>query len=668
MESAFTSPSPESCPPRRSRLEAKDEMDIDDPVSKADKNLDSDDADKDTAEHHAISHTEELRVEDSLKMEEHGFNGATPSYRLKLDSRINVCRYSMDSTPNPGPQCIRTSSSAKSSHPKLRLQAKSLKASVPDLQPAWLQYAARRIMQNETLEELLNKPSGVPPVAPTLEDNSCSNWQPFDMTMFQDTLREAIDDARSLSGILEPSANIMLSKQMLWKRPGLLLQESGDYSDFRMDVDNELNQETPVEFLSQVPQKRIALDSIHDVRPPMKRLLLDLETRPTTPPRRHFKPNRGRLKELIESQVGIPSSSVTMAAQNEVDTHGASRFSAANSLRTFLDLRGNKFKKTSFVEDSDKQQISDDPIRSTSSESSDSIKISLQTEIRAVPREQVPGTLMLASLTDMANMFLKNDMLTFEKFDPPRSIIVNTGMLRKDRCLITSLETHAEDSLSMIYRDMDSPDVILNPRACLVFTNLQALSQRSLPGQQGSAKEGLVQSIVSRLVRDFEITFVFVAMPDTGGSVSRNVQDAMNNFTGFCMTKSDRDANVCPIWVLTNTETNDTGDDLQSWVWRLIHQHAFVTAQLNDFAFIHEESIGELFFQRLGLNPMAAQVALHVLESPETTSAQVSRSWGLRELARLRTEGRMDLLREVLGLKTVRKLTSVLETTQYHLS
>lgn len=644
-----------------------------DPHIEANEHSDTDNASIETAEDHAISHNGEVPGEEVLKMEEPADNSLTPQ-KLETHLPTGVSQHSVNNVPTLRSQ-FEISSPAKSVHLKLWPQAESLKASVPVLQPARIQSVAMCTMLDGILKELFDKSLTDPLLSPTLEEKNFTNWRPFSNATSQNTLKESINDPRRLSEILNPSRNVMLSKQMLWKRPGLLLLDSEDFIDVQMDVDNDLNQTISEEHLCRIPQKRCTPASKLYSHSPRKKVLLGSEPAPILSPRRAFQPNRGRLKELIASQLRIPAPNVSIAAQKEADPHGSRPFSAAKSLSTFLDLRGSKFKRASFFDGSSRQQLSDDPIQNTPSECSDNIETCPQTESEAVSRPQDQINLIPAAPANKTNMFLYNDMLTFEKFDPPKSIIVNTRMLRIDRCLMASLERHAEDSLSIIYRDMELPDMILNPHTCLIFTNLQALNQRSLPGQYGSAREGLVQSAVSQLVRDYEMTFIFVVVPDTGGSVSRNLQDVMTNFTGFCVSKGDKDTKICPIWVSANADTYTVSDDLQSKVWTLLHQYAFAVPQPsqlrtvipNELSLIHEETIGEQFLRKAGLNPMAAQVALHVLKRQNPTLARVSQSGGLNELAQLTTEGRMDLFREVLGSKTVQKLNSAFKTQAHNL-
>ncbi|KAJ9646043.1 hypothetical protein H2204_000705 [Knufia peltigerae] len=667
--SLLPSPSPPSLPKHNSRLEDTDELDIGKPQLEVDEYLDTDAATIVSAEHHAISQIEELPIDTSPKMQEQSGDSAT---LLKVGIRAprNVSQDSVDNTRVIRPQPFDISSPALSVHLKLRTQAQSLKACIPDLQPTRYQLAETCTMQGDILEDLFSKSQLHTLFATTLEENNLSNWHQFDTAEFQDILRESINDAGRLPEIMASSPNIMPSEKMLWKRPGLVLLDSEDFSDVQMDIDNDLRQDVSAEPLPQVPQKRCAPGAKLDIQSSRKKQLSNSGKTPTMPPRGSFQPNRGRLKELIASQLRSPASNVSVVAQKESKPHGTSRFSAAKSLSTFLDLRGSKFKRAIFSENANQQQLSDDPIQCTPSEGSDIIRISPHNDTKVASQRQVQMILSPLAMASMTNMCLKNDILALEKFDPPKSIVINTEMLRKDRCLMASLETNAEGSLSMIYRDMDSPDIILNPRSCLIFTNLQSLNQRNLPGQYGSAGEGLVQSIVSRLAPEYEIIFVLVVVPDTDGCVSTNTQDIMAIFAEFCVSKSDRHTEARPIWISTNMDSSTMSDNLQSWVWTLIHQYGLPIPQPSqlsavipdNLSLIHDETIGEKFLRKAGLNPMAAQVALHVLKRQKATFGQVSESVGLKELAHLETEGRMNWLRDVLGPKMVTKMNLAFET------
>jgi hypothetical protein len=207
--------------------------------------------------------------------------------------------------------------------------------------------------------------------------------------------------------------------------------------------------------------------------------------------------------------------------------------------------------------------------------------------------------------------------------------------------------------------------MILNPKTCLVYTNIQTLGQRGLPGQ-ATATEGQVQKKVLTLTTQYEQIFVVVTMGINGASIPRSHTDMVTSFTGFCSSLKDF-AIATPIWVMNAIYSEPKGAGIMSWTWLLIVQHAFPlqdpSMQMGRqvVTFISDETLWEIFLRKAGMNPMAAQVVLSMLHTTDQKEKPGIMRSGLRLFVQLSAQERVDMFSELLGLKVIERINRVLD-------
>ncbi|KAK5454455.1 hypothetical protein LTS15_006455 [Exophiala xenobiotica] len=528
--------------------------------------------------------------------------------------------------------------------------------------------------QDKVLDSLLGN---LPPswrVASSLDNESGFSWLPSGFSSIQPALEERIEDTGAATEYKCPPKDIIGSEQMLWKQPGLRLLDSDEDSDEEIGVDEGLAHALSATPEPQIPEKRFMSDPA-PLSSLGKKITLERRATLTSPPKRPPTPRRDRLSELIASKISLSTPNTSLSATTKKPVTCDSPFSASTSLNTFLDLRGSKFKRVEGRAPPWRDEIPDDPIQTTQSEHSDCIKPELSKSDQPEHVEEVrpSGQIVQVPATPPSNTFSLNKMRLqpLKTLNEPRSIVIDSEMLRKDPSLIAYLETQGGDWLTMIYRDMrasspnepslefESADIILNARAALIFTHLQALNQRNLPGRSGSRGQGLVQSRITKLVKDYDYVSALVTIPCLGDSLSEATQAIIAGFAGFCSSWSREGTKVCPIWVSASTSLPGGEKEVHRRTWDLIRQHAFPAHHepyLDSVSLIHEETLWELFLRKAGVNPMAAQVVLGMLKTSETANVQIEQSWGLRKLAQLKPEARMDMFGKMLGPKTVEKL------------
>lgn len=324
-----------------------------------------------------------------------------------------------------------------------------------------------------------------------------------------------------------------------------------------------------------------------------------------------------------------------------------SGFSASGALGTFLQLRGGKYKELLASED-----VSDlEPVRQP---------IQLSNRLAQSPL-RVPRTPSQDS--DIDEPFPEMRSLEWA-----RSIVVNSAMLKSYRALIRMLDDQANgpNPLTAIYREMREPtsggrgesaDMILNPRTCLIYSNIQALSQKKLPGKLNARVDGFLHDRIERLSHQFDQVCIVMTVPMTAVGQSQALIQTMNQFSGFCSGFAS--SKVAPTWVTAQGDTRIDNLKLNQWTWGLIVKHAYPVAQCSPedlVLLIHDETLWEVFLIRGGLNPMAAQVVVGTLKRKQDGQA-----WGLRKFVQMNGEQRMEMFGDVLGARAIERINVVID-------
>ncbi|KAK5049009.1 hypothetical protein LTR84_005431 [Exophiala bonariae] len=486
-----------------------------------------------------------------------------------------------------------------------------------------------------------------------LESEKDMNWTPFKSEIMNVTLEESItDDQERHLRLISPPSDIVQSCQLLFKEPGLRILDEDEDTEDELEEDEHLADLVSTSLDPRVPQKRPMIDD----------LLADLPLS-----ERWSSTKKGPcVNEIGTESFGVPFS------------HG---FSASSALETFLDLRGGQFKRVKpSIPPATALEIQDDPIQTQTQEpvamkSGQNSEQTHYSPTSMLPVIQVPAT--------PVNTISEKTKITFlpelKSLSWKRFIMAKTSMLKTHRNLITFLECQGGSELEVIYRELNSasdlsdtslehPDVILNPKSCLIYTNSQALNQKSLPGQDSQSSATMVRNRILALAQEYDRVFVIVTGSIPAGVISQIHIDTMTAFTGFCA--SIKLANVTPVWAIPTNSHAKAEDAVHAWTWTLISQHGFPTSQRDQNTpgeqistpLIHDETSWEHFLRKSGMNPMAAQVVLGMLPRASCTGdARGEESWGLSRLVRMSAQQRMDMFETVVGKWAIARINSVLD-------
>lgn len=274
------------------------------------------------------------------------------------------------------------------------------------------------------------------------------------------------------------------------------------------------------------------------------------------------------------------------------------------------------------------------------------------------------------------------------KTTSPRSIIVNSRLLKSHRQLTQALETRPNPPLIIIYRDFETatdaseaPDIIISPTVAAIFTTLQATTQRSLPGQ-GPSHPPIFDRILHLSQLYDDDLFILTTLPPEATSPleSATTCSQISTLTSFCSSIShahphSTTAPVQPILIPTNPPCLKPTPDpspLYTWTLPLLLKYApnpITATTATTTTLLPEETLWELFLRKAGLNPYAAQVVLGMLKKPhddddgdgEGKEVGAAALWGLGAFVQMSREERVRRFAGLVGRRAVWRVSGVLD-------
>lgn len=176
----------------------------------------------------------------------------------------------------------------------------------------------------------------------------------------------------------------------------------------------------------------------------------------------------------------------------------------------------------------------------------------------------------------------------------------------------------------------DEADMILSPSTGLIWTTLQKLKQRSLPGQE--ARSAIRERIIGARLR-YELLIVLVS--EDRGDMDNGDCEALCDFMAFCSASQDE---VQVIYV-------DGGDDeVAKWIVAMMVKHT-----IPDLKLIQDETIWEVFLRRGGMNAFAAQAILRKLKAPNQDDSKRVADFGLTAFVKMSFQERVAKFETLLG-------------------
>ncbi|KAK4697487.1 hypothetical protein P7C71_g593, partial [Lecanoromycetidae sp. Uapishka_2] len=180
----------------------------------------------------------------------------------------------------------------------------------------------------------------------------------------------------------------------------------------------------------------------------------------------------------------------------------------------------------------------------------------------------------------------------------------------------------------------DEADIILSPSTGLIWTTLQKIKQRSLPGQvtRSAVKERVIGARPK-----YERLLVLVS--EDRGDIESSDCEALIEFIAFCSASQDE---------VQVTFIGGGDDELANWIVATMVKFAVPGVKL-----IQDETIWEVFLRRAGMNAFAAQVILGKLKPQDREDGNRITDNGLKAFVKMSTQDRETRFEALLGGKRV---------------
>jgi hypothetical protein len=181
---------------------------------------------------------------------------------------------------------------------------------------------------------------------------------------------------------------------------------------------------------------------------------------------------------------------------------------------------------------------------------------------------------------------------------------LSTSLLRTHLAHVRNLDSSS--SIKLVYRDYHSnlpeADIIVSPKAGIMLTSAHTLTQKYLPGDQGSRadiKSPLMERIFLTAPR-YETLYIFICV--LSARADEQMQDAVTRLSTFCASL-DEETTVIPMIVA------EAEGAVASWT-EYLGQAELPSVLLASNLLRSQETQWEIALRGYGLNPFAARVVL----------------------------------------------------------
>jgi len=192
----------------------------------------------------------------------------------------------------------------------------------------------------------------------------------------------------------------------------------------------------------------------------------------------------------------------------------------------------------------------------------------------------------------------------------------------------------------------DEADISLSPSTGLIWTTLQKIKQRSLPGQ---VTRSAVQERISGAAPRYERLLVLVsedcqtgdsleAVADGTSRVDSRDCEVLIELTKFCLTLQSE----IHVTFIAGGE-----DDLANWIVAMMVKYAVTDP---DIKLIQDETLWEVFLRRAGMNAFASQAILGSLKAIDQDEGGGSAAvFGLTAFIKMSVRERFERFETMLG-------------------
>ncbi|KAF1993700.1 hypothetical protein P154DRAFT_449475 [Amniculicola lignicola CBS 123094] len=476
------------------------------------------------------------------------------------------------------------------------------------------------------------------------------HWSPFSTHMAAVTIKEQIHDEGLLSKLLEEvgSYEIVTSEMAVWKREGLRILEDDEESEEELELaESDVVEDERDDMQVLIRKRRLEMEKedeeeVADVPVPNSNIMSRKwrakkpKTLAQATPEKHERSHGGKQK---------PASSLQPTRQPKSDSQDATELSKAKALKSTPSLDnslmfGGSFSATSALHKF--MAVHGRAVKELGAEAPPARPNSkhIAATIQNLPNHSVGTSTTFQLSSTQANTYLEDhqeapkvtpkaplQLPPIPQNLPPAWFIISSTLLQH-RSLLKAIEK-TYPSANLLERDFTNPysaaqeaDILLSPSTGLIFTTLQQVKQRALPGQKDTSP---LKQQVAKLQMRYERLVVLVSeglsreMEDNGSSrpVDASDTDALTRFEVFTEVM---EAEVHVQFVRGGEQALGRSMVVEMAKWGL----PLGSKDMGDVKLLQDESFWELFLRRAGLNPFAAQSILSSLKDPYTLSLSLS--------------------------------------------
>ncbi|KAF2799016.1 hypothetical protein K505DRAFT_391227 [Melanomma pulvis-pyrius CBS 109.77] len=434
-------------------------------------------------------------------------------------------------------------------------------------------------------------------------------WMPFPTQIGSVAINETLHGEEVLSNMLElTTGDIATSSSEVWKRDGLRILEDDEETEDELEM-AEAEEQNDIDLL--IRKRKLEMEEeeadvkfrgkekkvpgpVASVAPnqggvPREVVRSHHWNAPVSSPRRDSTPSRPP-KEPLEQQ------------EHDSSLMFGGMFSASIALRKFMEIQGKSVKKVDAGEGR------------TSSPTQVLVPPNVSSHIRTAEMSQ---QLPMDRPSEMPPPPLPK-LRSIPRKLPPCSFVIATTLLQQ-RYLTREIEK-LYPKAEFIQRDFTSPhsaageaDLLLSPSTGLIFTTLQQVKQRALPGQRDQSPQ---HERIAKLQLRYERLIVLVSeglgrdIEEQGSSRPVDNRDK-EAITALELFTSKMEAEIIVKYVRGGELALARSIVGEMASWGLPHG----SKDIGNLKMLQDETYWELFLRRAGFNSFAAQVILASLHT-----------------------------------------------------
>ena len=469
-------------------------------------------------------------------------------------------------------------------------------------------------------------------------------WAPFPAALGKVETQESIPDNGFVEKYIVPPERVDVAT-LTWKPDGLRIFDELAESDEEELEERNFPEEKDINSL--IRKRKLELEADELVSTP-----LEGDASAT------YQSKQKADKTAIEvNRVAIKPVKTAASKMTDQENFISNIFSTTSALEDYMNVRKGRMTRPKVTSDhhfaktsqltQQSEPVDRHPPKSTSQNDQ---QVALpRTVVLPSPALPIPSSLrwFIISASFLSNRRLSRQV---QRLYPSAEFIERDFTLHQQQKSQERPQSKAS-ATSMILGSMaDEADMLLSPGTGLIWTSLQKIKQRSLPGQ---VTRSTVRERISRTSPRYERLLVLVSQnrstEPSSEYVCTDIQSlddddstAFAELTAFCSALPD---DVQTFFVAGSEE------DLAKWIVAVMVKHGMNTDE--ELKLLQDETLWEVFLRRAGMNAFAAQAILATLKAPDQKEVDAAGTqgtdFGLTLFAKMSVEERFTQFETLLG-------------------